>query len=69
MEYKSIKPFIGKYVKIFAKEYSYKGVLTNVVSEFDTSSGEEEIELLINAGTDKYYEDIPFSHIKKIELA
>lgn len=69
MEYQKIKPFIGKCVKIFVKENSYKGVLTNVMSEFDTSSGEEEIELLINVGVNRYYEDIPFSHIKKIELA
>ena len=46
MTYEEIKDFIGKQVIVRDVEgKSFKGIITNTESEYDTSSGKEEIEL------------------------
>jgi hypothetical protein len=46
MTYEEIKDFIGKQVIVRdVGGKSFKGIITNTESEYDTSSGKEEIEL------------------------
>lgn len=65
MTYEEIKKFIGK--KVILKdidERRFKGIITNTESEFDTTSGKEEI--VLDAGSCFY--DIPFDEIKSIMI-
>lgn len=63
MTYKQIEKFIGKKVVLTDIEGKrFRGLITNTESEFDTSSGKEEIEL--DTGT--LYVGIPFDEIKDI---
>lgn len=63
MTYDDIKGFIGKQVTVRDIDGNrIKGLLTNTESEFDTSSGKEEIE--IDAG--KVFYGIPIDEIEKI---
>lgn len=65
MTYEEIKKFIGK--KVILKdidERRFKGIITNTESEFDTTSGKEEI--VLDAGNCFY--DIPFDEIKSIMI-
>lgn len=63
MTHEEIKDYIGKKVILTdIDNQKFKGVITNTESEFDTSSGKEEIEL--DAGTCFY--GIPFDEIKSI---
>lgn len=63
MVYEEIKDHIGKKVIVTdIDDQKFMGVITNTESEFDTSSGKEEIEL--DAG--KVYYGIPFDEIKSI---
>ena len=46
MTYEEIKEFIGKQVIVRdVGGKSFKGIITNTESEYDTSSGKEEIDL------------------------
>lgn len=63
MTYEKIKEFIGKQVVIRdIRGKSFKGIITNAESEYDTSSGKEEVE--IDAG--KVYYGVPIDEIEKI---
>ena len=63
MTYEKIKEFIGKQVVIRdIRGKSFKGIITNTESEYDTSSGKEEVE--IAAG--KVYYGVPIDEIEKI---
>ena len=63
MTYEEIKPFIGKKVVLTdIDEQKFTGIIFNTESEFDTSSGKEEIEMRVN---DVWY-GIPFDEIKAI---
>ena len=65
MEYEEIKPYIGK--KTIVKDnygHTFRGVITNTVSEFDTASGKEEIEMF-NEKLDVYF-GLPYEEISKI---
>lgn len=63
MTYDDIKGFIGKQVIVRDIDGNrIKGLLTNTESEFDTSSGKEEIE--IDAG--KVFYGVPIDEIEKI---
>lgn len=63
MTYEEIKPFIGKKVVLTdIDEQKFTGIMFNTESEFDTSSGKEEIEMRVN---DVWY-GIPFDEIKTI---
>lgn len=63
MTYEEIKDYIGKKVVLTDIDgQKFKGVITNTESEFDTTSGKEEIELY----TGKVYYGIPFDEIKSI---
>lgn len=63
MTYEEIKDFIGKRVVLTDIDGQiFRGIIYNVESEFDTSSGKEEIEILVN---DVWY-GIPFDEIKTI---
>ena len=63
MTYEKIKEFIGKQVVIRdIRGKSFKGIITNTESEYDTSSGKEEVE--IDAG--KVYYGVPIDEIEKI---
>ena len=63
MTYEEIKEFIGKQVVVRdVGGKSFKGIITNTESEYDTSSGKEEIEL--DAG--KVFYGIPLDEIKDI---
>lgn len=63
MTYEELKDYIGKSVILTdIDNQRFRGVITNTESEFDTTSGKEEIEL--DAGTCFY--GIPFDEIKSI---
>lgn len=63
MTYDDIKGFIGKLVIVQDIDGNrIKGIITNTESEFDTSSGKEEIE--IDAG--KVFYGVPLDEIEKI---
>ena len=63
MTYEKIKECIGKQVVIRdIRGKSFKGIITNTESEYDTSSGKEEVE--IDAG--KVYYGVPIDEIEKI---
>ena len=63
MTYEEVKGFIGKRAIVKATDgVTIKGLITNTESEFDTSSGKEEIE--IEAGEVVY--GVPIDEIKKI---
>lgn len=63
MIYEEIKDFIGKQVIVRdVGGKSFKGIITNTESEYDTSSGKEEIEL--DAG--KVFYGIPLDEVKNI---
>mgnify|MGYP001440501204 CR=1 FL=1 len=63
MLYKEIKEYIGKNVIVTdTGDRTFRGIITNTESEFDTESGKEEIELY----TGKAYYGIPLEEIKSI---
>ena len=63
MTYEEIKDYIGKKTVVTIKNgKKFRGVITNTESEFDTTSGKEEIEL----DTGKVFYGIPFDEIKSI---
>ena len=63
MTYEEIKDYIGKKVVITCIDNKkIMGVITNTESEFDTTSGKEEIEV----DSEKVYYGIPFDEIKDI---
>lgn len=63
MTYEKIKDFIGKKVILIdIDNQKFKGIITNTESEFDTTSGKEEVEL----DTGKVFYGIPFDEIKSI---
>lgn len=63
MTYEEIKKYIGKKVVLTDVDNKrFRGVITNTESEFDTSSGKEEVEL--DAG--KVFYGIPLDEIKSI---
>lgn len=63
MTYEEIKKYIGRKTSITIKNgKAFKGVITNTESEFDTSSGKEEIEL--DTGTCFY--GIPLDEITSV---
>lgn len=63
MSYDEIKEYIGKKVVLTdIDNKKFRGVITNTESEFDTTSGKEEIEL----DTGKVCYGIPFDEIKTI---
>lgn len=63
MTYEDISSYIGKKVVLTDVDGKrFRGVITNTESEFDTSSGKEEIEL----DTGKVYYGIPIDEIDKI---
>lgn len=63
MEYTEIEKYIGKLVIVTdIDEQKFKGVIYNTESQFDTSSGKEEIEIRVG---DVWY-GIPFDEIKSI---
>lgn len=63
MTYDEIKEYIGKKVVLTdIDNKKFRGVITNTESEFDTTSGKEEIEL----DTGKVFYGIPFDEIKSI---
>lgn len=63
MSCNEIKDYIGKLVVLTdIDNQKFRGVITNTESEFDTTSGKEEIEL--DTGTCFY--GIPFDEIKSI---
>lgn len=65
MVYEEIKPYIGKKVILTdIDNQKFRGIIFNTESEFDTSSGKEEIEMRVN---DVWY-GIPFDEIKSIIL-
>jgi hypothetical protein len=70
MKYEEFCEKIGKHVIVETyKDGIFKGKFTNTESEFDTSSGEEEIELYIDDGISPHYIGIEFSAIKAMVLA
>ncbi len=63
MTYEEIKDFIGKKVVLTDIDgQKFQGVIFNTESEFDTSSGKEEIEMRVK---DVWY-GIPFDEIESI---
>ncbi len=63
MTYEEIKDFIGKKVVLTDIDgQKFQGVIFNTESEFDTSSGKEEIEMHVK---DVWY-GIPFDEIESI---
>ena len=63
MTYEKVKEFIGKQVVIRdIRGKSFKGIITNTESGYDTSSGKEEVE--VDAG--KVYYGVPIDEIEKI---
>lgn len=63
MTYEEIKDFIGKKVVLTDIDgQKFQGVIFNTESEFDTSSGKEEIEMRVR---DVWY-GIPFDEIESI---
>ena len=61
MTYEEIKGFIGKQVIVRdVGGKSFKGIITNTESEYDTSSGKEELD----AG--KVFYGIPLDEVKNI---
>lgn len=63
MTYEEIKDFIGKKVVLTDIDgQKFQGVIFNTESEFDTSSGKEEIEMRVK---DIWY-GIPFDEIESI---
>ena len=61
--YEEIKDFIGKKVVLTDIDgQKFQGVIFNTESEFDTSSGKEEIEMRVK---DVWY-GIPFDEIESI---
>lgn len=63
MLYEEIKEYIGKSVIVTdTDDRIFRGVITNTESEFDTTSGKEEIELY----TGKVYYGIPLDEIKSV---
>ncbi len=63
MTYKEIKDYIGKKVVLTDIDgKKFRGVITNTESEFDTSSGKEEIEL----DTGKISYGIPIEEIVSV---
>ena len=64
MTYEEIKDFIGENVILEdVDEQIFIGRITNTESEFDTSSGKEEIEIKVG----NCYVGIPFDEIRTIE--
>ena len=70
MKYDDFKDMIGKRVIVTTQGgKKYSGLFTNTESEFDTASGEEEIEIEARtASGNPYYIGIEFSNVSKIEL-
>lgn len=65
MIYEEIKDYIGKKVILICDNGKrIRGIITNTESEFDTTSGKEEIE--IDAG--KVFYGIPFDEIESIMI-
>lgn len=63
MTYEGIKDYIGKKVVVMDIDgKKFRGVITNTVSEFETSSGKEEIDL----DTGKAFYGIPIDEIKSV---
>lgn len=63
MTYDEVKGFLHKKIIVTDIDGNHiKGIFTNTVSEYDTSSGKEEVEL--DAG--KVYYGIPIDEIEKI---
>lgn len=63
MLYEEIKEYIGKSVIVTdVNGKKFRGVITNTESEFDTESGQEEIELY----TGKIYFGIPIDEVKTV---
>lgn len=71
MKYDDFKDMIGKRVRVTTHDgKQFSGLFTNTESEFDTTSGEEEIELRMSttSGAEHYYVGIEFSAIAAMEL-
>lgn len=65
MTYEEIKEFIGKKVILTdIDDQKFLGIIFNTVSEFDTSSGKEEIEMRVK----NVWFGIPFDEIKSIMI-
>ena len=65
MTYEEIKPYIGKEVILTdIDDQKFHGTIFNTESEFDTSSGKEEIEMRVK---DIWY-GIPFDEIESIMI-
>lgn len=63
MTYEEIKEYIGQKVIVTdIDDQKFRGVIFNTESEFDTTSGKEEIEIRVD---DVWY-GIPFDEIKSI---
>lgn len=63
MTYEEIRDYIGKKVILTDVDgKKFNGIITNTESEFDTSSGKEEIEI----DTGKVYYGIPLDDISNI---
>ena len=64
MEYEELKEFIGRRVRIYGIDFEpIDGIITNTASEYDTSSGKEEVEI----DADKVFYGVPLDEIIKIE--
>lgn len=65
MNYDEVKGYIGKKVVVTdMDDKKFRGIITNTESEFDTTSGKEEIEL----DTGKVFYGIPIDEIKQIMI-
>lgn len=70
MRYDDFKEMIGERVRVTTQDgKQFSGLFTNTESEFDTASGEEEIELeMVTTSGEEYYVGIEFSDIVTMEL-
>lgn len=65
MTYEEIKEFFNKKVVLTDIDGKmFDGIITNTVSEFDTSSGKEEIDMLCSG----YELGIPLDEIESVEF-
>lgn len=65
MEVKKVVEYLEKDTRIILKDgKTFEGFLSNTVSEFDTSSGKDEVELI----TGLYEVGIPIDEIDSISL-
>jgi ribosome maturation factor RimP len=70
MKYDDFKDMIGKKVQVTTHQgKQYSGFFTNTESEFDTTSGEDEIEIeSMTSSGERYFVDIKFSSISKMKV-